>query len=871
MKKIFSFLMAALFSVGMFATTYTVVGDGCGLSWDQTSSTNDMVADGNVFKLVKEGIELKAGTIQYKIVEDHAWTKSYPQDGNASFKIEKDGKYDVTFTLDLEASPEYSVLAELKEEVVVLPSIAMHGNFTGSWTDTENFTQAENKETASLALTLAAGSYEFGMRIGGPSNWTSNGSAFTRENNSFAIVAGSGNLTLAADVEGEYTFTWTFATNTLAITFPEKGVDPEPVSPIVGTYFATGNEWAEDTESKAEWDAENKKVTVTIALDKVAQWQAQVKYQALASQPDKFYNFSVKLKANHDVSGVTVKWEDNTGLVDESINLVAATEYTLTKEKVQSNVAGNGIIVFDFGFSKAGDIIEIYDVVVEEAAAPTVDLEDGFYIIGLNGWSIYDLTAADKFVPNGEPEGEYVITKALATGKEFKVVAIDADTIAAWFPAEAGNYVVDLGHAGEAKDIYFRPAYDGNENWYEKCIYVAANEVPVNPIDHVYFATGAAWDADNESSAIWEAETGKITVTLALEKVAAWQGQVFVNTVKAEPGKCYNFGVKMKSNKSLSGATIKWQENNNDPIMVSEINTISLVADEEFVYTKEQIAGQEGNGQIVYDFGFAEAGTIIEIYDLVIEETECPAVEHTYTVAGVENVFGSNWNPADENNDMAKQEDGTYKWEKEGLVLAAGNVEFKVCEDHAWAHAWPAQNYNLVIAEAGEYTITITFDPAMEENKVAALATKTGEAQIDPTVSIAGTMNGWDVNADVMTLAENKETASLKLNLDATTYQFKVVLNGSDWRSNAQEFTRENATAAQMTGNEADMSLVADKAGEYTFTWTFETNTLVIEFPATEGIDNTDAAIKAIKYFENGQLIIEKNGVKYNAQGTIIK
>ena len=619
MKKIFSILMAALFSVGMFATTYTVVGNGCGLSWDQTSSTNDMVADGNVFKLVKEGIELSAGTIEYKIVEDHAWTKSYPQNGNASFTIEKGGKYDVTFTLDLTASPKYSVLAELKEEVVVLPSIAMHGNFTGSWTDTENFTQAENKETASLALTLAAGSYEFGMRIGGPSNWTSNGSAFTRENNSFAIVAGSGNLTLAADVEGEYTFTWTYATNTLAITFPEKGVNPQPV----------------------------------------------------------------------------------------------------------------------------------------------------------------------------------------------------------------------------------------------------------NPIDHVYFATGAGWDADNESSAIWDAETGKITVTLALPKVAAWQGKIFVNAVKAEPGKCYNFSVKMKSNKSLSGATIKWQENNNDPIMVSEINTISLVADEEFVYSKQQIAGVEGNGMLVYDFGYAEAGTVIEIYDLVIVETECPEAEHTYTVAGMENVFGSNWNPADENNDMVKQEDGTYKWEKEGLLLAAGNVEFKVCEDHAWAHCYPAANYSLAIPEAGVYTITITYNP--EGNVVAAEAVKTGDAQVDPVVSIAGSMNSWNASADVMVLADDKATASLTLNLAAQTYEFKVVLNGGDWRSNAQEFTRENATAAEMTGNLDNMHLVADIAGEYTFTWTFETNTLVIEFPATVGIDKTDAAIKAIKYFENGQLIIEKNGVKYNAQGTIIK
>lgn len=36
-------------------------------------------------------------------------------------------------------------------------------------------------------------------------------------------------------------------------------------------------------------------------------------------------------------------------------------------------------------------------------------------------------------------------------------------------------------------------------------------------------------------------------------------------------------------------------------------------------------------------------------------------------------------------------------------------------------------------------------------------------------------------------------------------------------------------------------------------------------------IDNTNAeAVKAVKYMENGQLVIEKNGVKYNALGAVI-
>ena len=43
----------------------------------------------------------------------------------------------------------------------------------------------------------------------------------------------------------------------------------------------------------------------------------------------------------------------------------------------------------------------------------------------------------------------------------------------------------------------------------------------------------------------------------------------------------------------------------------------------------------------------------------------------------------------------------------------------------------------------------------------------------------------------------------------------------------------------------------------------------VTEYPTA--IDNTEEAVKTVKFFENGQLMIEKNGVKYNAQGAIVK
>ena len=38
-----------------------------------------------------------------------------------------------------------------------------------------------------------------------------------------------------------------------------------------------------------------------------------------------------------------------------------------------------------------------------------------------------------------------------------------------------------------------------------------------------------------------------------------------------------------------------------------------------------------------------------------------------------------------------------------------------------------------------------------------------------------------------------------------------------------------------------------------------------------QGVENAEATIKAIKRYENGQLVIIKNGVKYNALGTVIE
>ena len=61
-------------------------------------------------------------------------------------------------------------------------------------------------------------------------------------------------------------------------------------------------------------------------------------------------------------------------------------------------------------------------------------------------------------------DGEFMLTIALAVSDHIKVVFVEDDAIQTWYPDGLGNeYIVDADHAGAAKTIYFKPAYD--ENW----------------------------------------------------------------------------------------------------------------------------------------------------------------------------------------------------------------------------------------------------------------------------------------------------------------------------------------------------------------------------------------------------------------------
>lgn len=105
-------------------------------------------------------------------------------------------------------------------------------------------------------------------------------------------------------------------------------------------------------------------------------------------------------------------------------------------------------------------------------------LEDGYYLIGLNGWDVTDLNASLKLELNtaaAEGAVEYMIGATLAEGNEFKIVSVANDAIVTWYPGEGmPNYTVDANHAGQ-KTVYFRPN-GGMEGWHQGYIWVDSNE-----------------------------------------------------------------------------------------------------------------------------------------------------------------------------------------------------------------------------------------------------------------------------------------------------------------------------------------------------------------------------------------------------------
>ena len=235
MKKIFTLFAALAMVMSMSAQTLYLRGD-----FNSWGTTNKLDADGNCT------IELKVGNYGFKVA-DANWSNynfgssatisetttgvKFTKDSqdNCTLKATTAGVYTFKFNL---STLTLDVTYPQGEVVEIAPTVALAGSFNGWNTTANTLTNDSENLTATTTLNLAVGPHEFKVVEDGA--WRGDGQTISRNNNSqaFETVNGSNNCTLSADVAGDYVFTWTFETNTLVVTYPEAGTDPEtPVEP----------------------------------------------------------------------------------------------------------------------------------------------------------------------------------------------------------------------------------------------------------------------------------------------------------------------------------------------------------------------------------------------------------------------------------------------------------------------------------------------------------------------------------------------------------------------------------------------------------------------------------------------------------------
>ena len=103
-----------------------------------------------------------------------------------------------------------------------------------------------------------------------------------------------------------------------------------------------------------------------------------------------------------------------------------------------------------------------------------------YYVVGdMTNWAVnanYEMTPSNIRVDEVE---EYKFDITLTTANQFKVVKVEGET-QTWYPDGMGNNYGEHGEIERDGDytIYFRPALDGDDDWFYNCIMAIRHATP---------------------------------------------------------------------------------------------------------------------------------------------------------------------------------------------------------------------------------------------------------------------------------------------------------------------------------------------------------------------------------------------------------
>ncbi len=139
---------------------------------------------------------------------------------------------------------------------------------------------------------------------------------------------------------------------------------------------------------------------------------------------------------------------------------------------------------------------------------------------------------------------------------------------------------------------------------------------------------------------------------------------------------------------------------------------------------------------------------------LTIEGTEAGAIQITsWSIAGVPELLGAEWDPAAAENEMTEKSAGVFELVKKGVVLSAGEYEYKASANKKWSISEiPASGNQILTIDAdGTYDLTFTLyvnDGYLEGVATPATPTDIEDVDAEDAVVAAFDLLGRPVAAD---------------------------------------------------------------------------------------------------------------------------
>ena len=625
----------------------------------------------------------------------------------------------------------------------LLPQVAIEG-IDGKWDSSNKMTISDDYLTASITLPLAAKDHVWKLTI--DAAWLG-GSKFviTRTNNSVVVkedAGGDGKLT--ADIAGDYVFTWTYATQTLTVTYPAI-----PVKYNVTVTAENGT-----VEGAGEYE-EGATATLTATANEGYEFVNWTKGEEVVSTENP-YSFVVTA----DVALVANFQE-------------AAPEYEvmeLTMTNLTVGSYGDGIT----GLS-ASDMDNGIEVMLFLDAEGNLMEESSIMV----GWSDYAVTGTVTKAYNEELATDVYTAELYTTVGETNYKLI---ITMYYVPVEATVVVVENATIDDQTETSGFLYMNGEWTDAEGIVYPVSAEVPgfdATVSEAVYSnvtVTVGGW-GDNDPWLGFVQGDATVTVadnvvTLVGTAMSSWDGLVLDVTITG------NLPV-------VEPTTITYELNGGEfPAVVVPTNAELWEAFKPYYNEYYGLARADQPIDKVSTFASAK------MQEIMTDE----ASEYKWLGDYVQSVATAAGVPL--STDMASANESGWRWAVHAFFNAAAGqygaagIDFtEAGKQEVWGAAYEA-----------EYGVVLPTEPVAEDY---VLPTPTKEGY---------TFVGWYDNAE------------------GTGEPYKVIPAG--WAGTLYAIWKQDTTTA---------------------------------------LDNIAVEGKAVKAIINGQLIIIKNGVQYNAQGVILK